>query len=127
MKKFLSSLGIACMGGLAALSFSHFFQPTQSGFDRLTSERIPVQLASNTGVNLANAPDLTQAAAQSVHGVVHVKTVTSNRRDAKIAATIAYLHNGKLDYPARILGYMQDPELHALMYSTRQRSLPPLI
>jgi hypothetical protein len=84
MKKFLSSLGIACMGGLAALSFSHFFQPTQSGFDRLTSERLPVQYASNTGVNLSNAPDLTQAAAQSVHGVVHVKTVTTSRRDANI-------------------------------------------
>lgn len=84
MKKFLSSLGIACLGGLAALSLSHFFQPTQSGFDRLTSERIPVQLASNTRGNLANAPDLTQAAAQSVHGVVHVKTVTTSRRDANI-------------------------------------------
>ena len=60
-------------------------------------------------------------------GKGHPLAVSSNRRDAKIAATIAYLHNGKLDYPARILGYMQDPELHALMYSTRQRSLPPLI
>ena len=84
MKKFLSSLGIACMGGLAALSFSHFFQPTQSGFDRLTSERIPVQYTSNNGGNLSNAPDLTQAASQSVHGVVHVKTVVNNRRDANI-------------------------------------------
>ena len=57
----------------------------------------------------------------------HRMEVSSSRRDAKIAATIAYLHNGKLDYPARILGYMQDPELHALMYSTRQLRLPPLI
>lgn len=57
----------------------------------------------------------------------HRMEVSSSRRDAKIAATIAYLHNGKLDYPGRILGYMQDPELHALMYSTRQLSLPALI
>ena len=57
----------------------------------------------------------------------HRMQVSSSRRDAKIAATIAYLHNGKLDYPARILGYMQDPQLHAFLYSTRQRSLPPLI
>ena len=57
----------------------------------------------------------------------HRMEVSTSRRDAKIAATIAYLHNGKLDYPARVLGYMQDPELHALIYSTRQRSLPPLI
>ena len=29
-------------------------------------------------------------------------------------------HNGKLDYPARVLGYMQDPELHGLIYGGRQ-------
>jgi hypothetical protein len=48
-------------------------------------------------------------------------------RDAKALATLAYLHNGKLDYPTRILSYMQDPELHALMYSERKPSLSPLI
>ena len=37
--------------------------------------------------------------------------------DAKAIATLSYLHNGKLDYPARVLGYMQDPELHGLIYS----------
>jgi len=57
----------------------------------------------------------------------HRMEVSTSRRDAKIAATIAYLHNGKLDYPQRILGYMQDPELHALIYSIRQRTTPPLI
>jgi len=82
MKKFLSTLGIACVGGLAALSFSHFFQSSTNGYDRLIEERTPVQLASTHGSSLANAPDLTAAAEQSVHGVVHVKTVTSNRRAA---------------------------------------------
>ena len=57
----------------------------------------------------------------------HRMEVSTSRRNAKIAATIAYLHNGKLDYPQRILGYMQDPELHALIYSTRQKIVPPLI
>ena len=57
----------------------------------------------------------------------HPMEVSTSRRDAKIAATIAYLHNGKLDYPARILGYMQDPDLHALVYSTRQRNVSSLI
>ncbi len=82
MKKFLSTLGIACVGGLAALSFSHFFYSSPDGFERLTSERLPVQQTSVHGSNLSNAPDLTQAAEQSVHGVVHVKTVTNNRRAA---------------------------------------------
>ena len=36
--------------------------------------------------------------------------------EAKAIATLTYLHNGKLDYPSRILRYMQDPELHGLMY-----------
>ena len=39
--------------------------------------------------------------------------------EAKAIATLTYLHNGKLDYPARILRYMQDPELHGLMYGDR--------
>ncbi len=47
--------------------------------------------------------------------------------DAKAIATLAYLHNGKLDYPARILRYMQDPELHGLIYSGRSAVELPLI
>lgn len=57
------------------------------------------------------------------------RTLQASRspRDAKALATLAYLHNGKLDYPARILSYMQDPELHALIYSERKPQLSPLI
>ena len=44
---------------------------------------------------------------------------SASRRDAKALATLAYLHNGKLDYPRRILRTMQDPELHALLYASR--------
>jgi hypothetical protein len=59
------------------------------------------------------------------HG--HRLQVSTRPRDAKIAATLAYLHNGKLDYPQRILRYMQDPELHALMYAVQERPVSPLI
>ena len=45
---------------------------------------------------------------------------SSSYGDAKAIATLAYLHNGKLDYPSRILNYMQDPELHGLIYSSRR-------
>lgn len=48
-------------------------------------------------------------------------------RDAKVLATLAYLHNGKLDYPARILRHMQDPELHAVIYGSRRMPVSPLI
>lgn len=48
-------------------------------------------------------------------------------RDAKALATLAYLHNGKLDYPGRILRYMQDAELHGVIYGERRASVSPLI
>jgi len=51
----------------------------------------------------------------------------SSPRDAKALATLAYLHNGKLDYPTRILSYMQDPALHALIYSVRKPVPFPVI
>ena len=57
----------------------------------------------------------------------HRPLMASNSlRDAKGLATLAYLHNGKLDYPERILRYMQDPEIHALIYGQREH-LPGLV
>ncbi len=47
--------------------------------------------------------------------------------DAKAIATLAYLHNGKLDYPRRVLRYMQDPELHGLIFSERGPITQPLV
>jgi hypothetical protein len=52
---------------------------------------------------------------------------SSDPRDAKALATLAYLHNGKLDYPRRILSSMQDPVLHVLLYGQRKPVLSPLI
>jgi len=52
---------------------------------------------------------------------------STSHRDAKGLATLAYLHNGKLDYPGRIFRYMQDPELHGLIYGNRNRQISPLI
>ena len=82
MKKIMSTLLIAFLGGVAAISINQFFQEDQNGYERLTAERLPVHLASGQTANLANAPDLTSAAEQSLHGVVHVKTVSANRRNA---------------------------------------------
>ena len=52
---------------------------------------------------------------------------SSRPRDAKAIATLAYLHNGKLDYPTRLLRYLQDPELHALIYSGPKQAITVLI
>ena len=56
-----------------------------------------------------------------------VMIASDSSADAKALATLAYLHNGKLDYPGRILRYMQDPALHALIYGRRSSSISPLI
>lgn len=53
--------------------------------------------------------------------------ISDNPNHAKTAATLAYLHNGKLDYPTRILRYIQDPELHGLIYGQHRKALSPLI
>lgn len=52
---------------------------------------------------------------------------SASARDAKGLATLAYLHNGRLDYPRRILALMQDPELHALIYGRQRLAVSPLI
>jgi Do/DeqQ family serine protease len=80
MKKVASSILIACLGGFAALALSHVFYTHETGYQRLTSERLPVHYTSSGTGNLINAPDLTEAAASSVHGVVHVKTIVAGGR-----------------------------------------------
>ncbi|HGY5557304.1 MAG TPA: helicase DnaB [Prochlorococcus sp.] len=52
---------------------------------------------------------------------------SNSYRHAKAIATLAYLHNGKLDYPARVLRYMRDPELHGIIYSQRSQTKLPII
>lgn len=56
-----------------------------------------------------------------------VLQASASPREAKALATLAYLHNGKLDYHRRILRSMQDAELHALLYGQRRPALSPLI
>jgi len=56
-----------------------------------------------------------------------VMMASDSSADAKALATLAYLHNGKLDYPGRILRYMQDPALHALIYAQRSSATSALI
>ena len=57
----------------------------------------------------------------------HTPQASTNPLEAKQLATLAYLHNGKLDYPRRILRAMQDIELHAVMYGVRRPIKSPLI
>jgi Do/DeqQ family serine protease len=77
MKKIVFPLFMSLLGGIAALGINNFVQKDQE-VSRLISERLPVQLVAETK-QMNNAPDFTQAAASSVNGVVHVKTVSTTR------------------------------------------------
>jgi hypothetical protein len=80
--------------------------------------------ASNVELLAAKMARLKAALGLPTHRSLHS---SNSPREAKGLATLAYLHNGKLDYPARILSYMQDPELHELLYSRRRPPRAPLI
>jgi serine protease Do len=81
MKKVFSTLLIAVVGGIGALSLNHLLlQPITSSKQALINQRVPAKFTGNTA-SLTNAPDFTQAAEMSVHGVVHVKTLVSGNRN----------------------------------------------
>jgi hypothetical protein len=86
--------------------------------DQLLDPEQNVRLLVGKFARLKGALDLPSA---------EVLQASRSEREAKALATLAYLHNGKLDYPRRILASMQDPELHALLYARRKPQLSPLI
>ena len=56
-----------------------------------------------------------------------IPQISGGPADRKALATLAYLYNGKLDYPGRILRHMDDPELHGLIFSDRQETISAVI
>ena len=56
-----------------------------------------------------------------------IPQISGGPADRKAVATLAYLYNGKLDYPGRILRHMEDPELHGLIFSDRHVTISALI
>jgi serine protease Do len=80
MKKLISSLLIAMVGGAFALGIQQILLSNKpSERERLVHERIPVHFTNGQGSLAQAAPDFTSAAEMSVHGVVHVKTISSNK------------------------------------------------
>ena len=114
--------------------------PAQLGLSEMVKQGLLAQNADEAEVQAARDqlldPDrnvtllagklsrLLQALQRPASATYNVSTQPSH---AKTAATLAYLHNGKLDYPTRILRYMQDPELHGLIYGQQRKALSPLI
>lgn len=69
---------VAALGGAVALGLHNFIHSNDEA-ERLISERVPVHFTNESRVALAGIPDLTTAAEMTVHGVVHVKTISENR------------------------------------------------
>lgn len=78
MKKLVSSLLVACVGGVAALGASHYLFEEKNISQVTNPEQAPVyRLANNNGGSTALAgADFVMAAERSVNAVVHIKTVS---------------------------------------------------
>jgi serine protease Do len=78
MKKFVSTLVIACLGGLAALTGSHFIVKEQNVNQVFQPEKASYFLTSAGNSTSGAYSDFTMAAEKSVNAVVHIKTVSEH-------------------------------------------------
>ena len=76
MKKILGSFLIAIAGGVVALgAYSLIDRKNEKDTSSVQREQVPAYLASMPGtVSTMVLPDFTEAAANTVHAVVHIKT-----------------------------------------------------
>jgi serine protease Do len=77
MKNSASTLFAACVGGLVALTASHFAFNDKDTISQVTNpEKASYRLVGNSGIPSGNFTDFTLAADKSVHSVVHIKTTS---------------------------------------------------
>ncbi len=79
MKKLLSTLLVASIGGTSAIYVQQKFFKNEETFASTTTN-FPVRFVSSGGVSM-NAPDFTQAAETSVNAVVHIRTRMEEKYD----------------------------------------------
>ncbi|MES2678905.1 MAG: Do family serine endopeptidase [Bacteroidota bacterium] len=78
MKKLISTVFVACLGGFAALTGSHFYGDLNHTSQVTNPDLRPnYTLTSYTGSAPAGASDFTFAADKSVQAVVHIKTTST--------------------------------------------------
>src|SRR5688572_18223524 len=80
MKKLASNIFVACFGGFAALTASHFvYQNDKAEMDQVRNPDAIYRLTSHSSNAMSsNAVDFTMAAEKSVNSVVHIKTITEH-------------------------------------------------
>ena len=80
MKKLISTVFVACIGGIAALTATHFIYGTKQ-ISQVTqpNSHQPITLVNSSGMmGGALTTDFTNAAEKSVNAVVHIKTISEN-------------------------------------------------
>jgi len=80
MKKLLSTLLIASIGGTSAIYVQQKFFKDESFASKTYTVNTPVKFVSSGGVSM-NTPDFTQAAEASVNAVVHITTKIEEKYD----------------------------------------------
>lgn len=75
MKKIISTIVIAGIGGFTALGLSRFMEKNQQ-VSQVTHPEVSYQLTSYSGGGAAGFADFTMAAEKSVNAVVHINTIT---------------------------------------------------
>lgn len=78
MKKLISTVLVACVGGFAALTGAYYLQQNSVKSDNANQVTHPNYTLTNySGSHTGSFTDFTQAAEKSVHAVVHIKTTSS--------------------------------------------------
>ncbi len=78
MKKLISTVFVACLGGIAALTGSHFYGESTHTSQVTNPDLNPKYTLTNySGSGVAGSSDFTFAADKSVHAVVHIKTTST--------------------------------------------------
>ncbi len=82
MKKIISSVGVALLGGAFALVGNYYFnQSSNHASLNYNPYTPPTQLASYNGFLGASTPDFVASAEKSVNSVVHIKTIVENKNN----------------------------------------------
>ncbi|MEI6576136.1 MAG: trypsin-like peptidase domain-containing protein [Bacteroidota bacterium] len=103
MKKLFSLLAVSFLGGILALAASRAFENKQSHFTSAAPRGISFEKASYRSSDAVNGPDFVDAAAKSVHAVVHIKT-SYQQKNNYYDSFFQNFFNGGSDRPYQATG-----------------------
>ncbi len=82
VKQISKGIAIAAAGGLIALGADRFMEEKEPVNSQAFDNAVPAYLTSNRAMSPMALPDFTEAANNTIHAVVHIKTEYTNRRSS---------------------------------------------